>query len=173
VAALAGEEVEAELGEAIRDEENPIYMEMIAEVEPFEGAGALLGELKERGHPLVLASSAKSKEVDHYLDLLDARALVDAWTTAADVEATKPNPDLVEAALERAGTRDAVLVGDSVWDCVAADRAGIAAVGVLTGGYSREELAGSGAAAVFDSIEELRGDLGALDAAAGGRRGSA
>ncbi len=120
VAALAGEEVEAELGEAVRDEENPIYMEMIAEV-----------------------------------------------------EATKPNPDLVEAALERAGTRDAVLVGDSVWDCVAADRAGIAAVGVLTGAYSREELAGSGAAAVFDSIEELRGDLGALDAAAGGRRGSA
>ena len=55
----------------------------------------LIEDAKGRGHAVVLASSAKSHEVDHYLDLLDARALVDGWTTSADVERTKPHPDLV------------------------------------------------------------------------------
>ena len=54
---------------------------------------------------MVLASSAKEDEVDHYLDLLDARELADDWTTSADVEATKPEPDLVQAAIEKAGRR--------------------------------------------------------------------
>ena len=74
---------------------------------------------------MVLASSAKADEVDHYLDLLDARELADGWTTSADVEATKPEPDLVVAAIEKAGGGDAVMVGDSAWDCEAAKRAGI------------------------------------------------
>ena len=88
------------------------------------GARELIEELKERGHPVVLASSAKPDEVDHYLDLLDARELADDWTTSGDVEATKPEPDLVEAAMEKAGGGDAVMVGDSTWDCEAAGRAG-------------------------------------------------
>ena len=72
----------------------------------------------------MLASSAKQDEVEHYLDLLDARELADAWTTSADVEATKPAPDLVTAALERAGgsSDDAVMVGDTPWDVKAAAR---------------------------------------------------
>ena len=61
-------------------------------------------DLKDDGHAVVLASSAKPDEVDHYLDLLDARELVDDWTTSGDVEATKPEPDLVQAAMEKAGT---------------------------------------------------------------------
>ena len=64
-------------------------------------------------------------EVDHYLDLLDARELADGWTTSADVERTKPEPDLVAAAIERAGGGPAVMVGDSTWDCEAAKRAGV------------------------------------------------
>ena len=72
----------------------------------------------------MLASSAKEDEVDHYLDLLDARELVDDWTTSADVEATKPEPDLVQAAVDKAGGGEAVMVGDSTWDCEAAGRAG-------------------------------------------------
>ena len=73
---------------------------------------------------MVLASSAKEDEVDHYLDLLDARELADAWTTSADVEATKPAPDLVTAALDRAGgsSDDAVMIGDTPWDVKAARR---------------------------------------------------
>ncbi len=143
-------------------------MATIEEVEPLEGARELLVDLKERGHAVVLASSAKAEEVDRYLDLLDARELADGWTTSADVEATKPKPDLVYAALDKAGSDAAVMVGDSVWDCEAAQRAGIATIGVLTGGYSEDELRQAGAACVFESIDGLRDELDVIDRAAAG-----
>jgi len=98
--------------------------------------------------------------VDHYLDLLDARDLVDAWTTSADVESTKPEPDLVKAAVEKAGGGDAVMVGDSTWDCLSAGRAGVQTLAVLTGGFSEAELREAGAATVFGSVHELRERLG-------------
>ena len=85
---------------------------------------------------MVLASSAKPDEIDHYLDLLDARGLADAWTSAGDVEETKPAPDLVEAALERVGGGPAVMIGDSTWDCRAAANAGVETIAVPTGGFS-------------------------------------
>ena len=78
---VAGSDVEREHGDSIRDAEGELYMELIGEVRPFDGARELLVELGRRGHPVVLASSAKEEEVDHYLDLLDARELVEAWTT--------------------------------------------------------------------------------------------
>jgi HAD superfamily hydrolase (TIGR01549 family) len=156
VEALCGARVEEEKGEEIRSAEKALYMALIEEVEPLEGSRELLVDLKERGHALVLASSAKQDEVDHYLDLLDARELADGWTTSADVEATKPEPDLVKAALDKAGETDAVMVGDSTWDCEAARRAGLETVAVLTGGFSEAELRDAGAVAVFQSIEELR-----------------
>jgi HAD superfamily hydrolase (TIGR01549 family) len=155
VAALGGENLEEERGDPIRESEQRRYMELIGEVEPLAGARELLRELQRRGHPVVLASSAKAEEVDHYLDLLDAREVVDGWTTSADVEATKPEPDLVRAGTAKAGGGPAVMVGDSTWDCEAAARAGVVTVAVLTGGYSREELAGAGAVIIFESIEEL------------------
>jgi HAD superfamily hydrolase (TIGR01549 family) len=157
VAALCGDEVEREQGDAIRDAEKARYQELIGEVEPLEGARDLIRELKERGSPVVLASSAKEDEVEHYVDLLDARELADGWTTSADVEATKPEPDLVLAAVEKAGSEDgAVMVGDSTFDCEAAKRAGLETVAVLTGGFSEAELRDAGAAVVFESIVELR-----------------
>ena len=91
----------------------------------------------------MLASSAKADEVEHYLDLLVVRDLVDGWTTSDDVEQTKPKPDLVLAALEKAGGGDAVMIGDSVWDCEAAKRAKIPSIGVLTGGFSQRGTARS------------------------------
>ena len=90
VAALCGEEVEEEKGDDVRDAEGELYMELIDEVEPLHGARDLILDLKQSGHAVVLASSAKPDEVEHYLDLLDARELADGWTTSADVEATKP-----------------------------------------------------------------------------------
>ena len=79
---------------------------LIEEVEPLAGARELIEDLKQRGHAVVLASSAKEDEVDHYLELLDARELADGWTTSADVEATKPEPDLVRRrSRRRAGAR--------------------------------------------------------------------
>jgi HAD superfamily hydrolase (TIGR01509 family) len=160
VAALAGDDVEEEKGDDIRDAEKKVYSELIGEVEPFEGSRGLIETLKERGHTVVLASSAKEDEVDHYLDLLDARSLADAWTTSADVEATKPQPDLVQSAIDKAGGGEAVMVGDTPWDCESARRAGVETITVLTGGFSREELEDAGAVAVFESIAELAERLG-------------
>ena len=160
VRALCGEEVEREKGDAVRESEGELYMELIDEVEPLYGARDLIADLAQSGHAVVLASSAKPHEVEHYLDQLDARELADGWTTSADVEATKPAPDLVVAAMEKAGASEAVMVGDSTFDCEAAKRAGIETLAVLTGGFSEQELLDAGALRVFGSIDELRAQLG-------------
>jgi len=159
VTELAGEEAEREMGEDIRAAEKVLYAQLIHEVEPLAGARELIEDLKQRDKQVVLASSAKPDEVEHYLDLLDARDLTDDWTTGGDVEATKPEPDLVEAAMEKAGTGEAVLVGDSTWDVESAKRAGVETIAVLTGGFGEDELRQTGAVQVYRSIEELRQDL--------------
>src|SRR3954471_14224802 len=160
VEALTDRETEEEKGDDIRDAEKPLYMAMIEEVEPLEGARELIEDLKERGRVVVLASSAKEDEVDHYLDLLDARELADGWTTSADVESTKPQPDLVEAALEKAGVGEGAMLGDTPWDVKAATATGVETVALLTGGFSEQELREAGAVAVFESVAELRERLG-------------
>ena len=156
VAAVAGEEVERERGDDIRAAETERYAELIEEVRPLEGARELIEDLKRDGRQVLLASSAKPQEVEHYLDLLDARELADGWTTSGDVEHTKPEPDLIHAALERLDGDRAVMVGDSTWDCQAARRAGIETLAVLTGGFSAQELFDAGALSVFATITELR-----------------
>src|SRR3954471_24117268 len=161
--ALIGEEAAAADGEAIREAEAEAYGELVGEVGVMDGARELIEKLRADGSTVILASSAKQEEVDHYLDLLDARELVDGWTTSADVEATKPEPDLVNAALEKAGNDNpSVMVGDSVWDVKAAKRAGLPTLAVLTGGFSEEELREAGAAQVVEAIDELRIDGQAL-----------
>jgi HAD superfamily hydrolase (TIGR01509 family) len=160
VESLAGEEVEREHGDDIRGAEGEEYERLIDEVRPVDRARELILAVKERGHQVVLASSAKEPEVDHYLDLLAAREIVDGWTTSADVEATKPAPDLVRAGLERAGGEgDAVMIGDTPWDVQAAEKAGVPTIAVVTGGFSRQELRDSGAVAVYESVAELERDL--------------
>lgn len=156
VTALCGAEVEATEGDEIRATEHQRYFELIDEVRPLAGAHELLQDLVNRGVRMVLASSAKPEEVEVYLDLLDARGLVADWTTSADVERTKPEPDLVHAALERLGGGPAVMVGDSPWDCEAARRAGVETIAVLTGGFSDAELLRAGAILVLGSMAELR-----------------
>jgi len=154
--ALIGSDAAAEHGDAIREAEAEAYGELIGEVEPMEGARELIERLRDAGASVILASSAKQEEVDHYLDLLEARELIDDWTTSDDVESTKPEPDLVLAALDKAGGDDpAVMVGDSVWDVKAAKAAGVPTMAVLTGGFSEAELRDAGASQVVESIAEL------------------
>jgi HAD superfamily hydrolase (TIGR01509 family) len=161
VAALAGEGFDREHGDEVRAAEKVLYMQLIEEVEPLAGARALLEDLKGSGHDVILASSAKPEELEHYLTLLDARALCDGWTDSGDVEQTKPEPDLVLAALEKAGAepKDAVMIGDSTWDCLAAKAAKVRSIGVLTGGFSEQELREAGASSVFTTVEDLRQGL--------------
>jgi HAD superfamily hydrolase (TIGR01549 family) len=159
VEALTDERTEHEQGDEIRSTETTEYGKLIGEVEPMAGSRELMEDLGRRGHTVVLASSAKEDEVEHYLDLLDARELADSWTTSADVEATKPEPDLVQAALERAGDKHGTMVGDTPWDVESARRAGIETLAVLTGGFSAAELREAGALDVFESVAELGSKL--------------
>src|SRR5215210_180618 len=140
VAAVAGDEVEKRAGDRIREAESELYRELIDEVQAMDGSRELIVELREAGNAVVLASSAKEWEVEHYIELLDAAQIVDAWTTSADVESTKPEPDLIKAALDKVD-------------------AGVEALAVLTGGFSEQELRDAGAREVYSSVEELRRSL--------------
>ena len=173
VGAVAGDDVEDRLGDDIREAEGELYMAMIDEIEPFEGARELIAELRDVADAVILASSAKEHEVDRYLDLLDARDIASDWTTSADVDSTKPQPDLVHAALEKAHADSGVMIGDTSWDCQAAARAGIPAVAVMSGGFAVSELRQAGAAQVFVDLAELRGALGGLPAIGGVETGTA
>jgi HAD superfamily hydrolase (TIGR01509 family) len=164
VGEVAGEDIERRCGDAVREAEGEIYDGMIDEVLPLDGARELIRALSERFDAVVLASSAKQDEVEHYLDLLDAREVIEGWTTSADVDATKPEPDLVHAALEKAGADEGVMIGDTVWDVEAAGRAGLPAVAVLSGGFGADELRDAGAVAVYESARDLMGELDRLEA---------
>lgn len=163
---LAGEAVERERGDALRDAQRERYAELIDEVQPLAGAHELLVACKEGGWRVALASSGRADEVERYLRLLDVVGLPDTVVSSADVETTKPAPDVLELAHEQAAPQvapDAVLVvGDATWDCKAARNAGMTPVGVLCGGFAREELEQAGATAVFATLGELRERLDLL-----------
>jgi HAD superfamily hydrolase (TIGR01549 family) len=156
---VAGHAVEAAYGDELRARWKAEYERLIDEVVPLEGAHELLVATREAGFGVALASSGDPDHLEHYFDLLRARDLVDEYTTAADAPHTKPDPDLVIAAWQRAGGGEAVLIGDSTWDCLAAERVGLPTVAVRTGGFSTEELLAAGAHSVLENLTELRRNL--------------
>ena len=167
VKAVAGDDVEEKYGEELRTAWTEEFDEFLPQVQPFAGAEPLLQEIRKRGLTLVLASSGEEQHVEHYLDLINGRELAAAWTTSADAEQTKPAPDLIETAMHKMNTTNAVMIGDSVWDAKAAEKAGIATYAVRTGGFSIEELETAGARKVYDSLEDLQGDLDRVIGAGG------
>jgi HAD superfamily hydrolase (TIGR01549 family) len=171
VGAVAGEEFDREHGEDARAAEKEEYGKLIGEVQALKHATELVEALLERGATAILSSSAKEEEIRHYVELLGVEDV--PYTTSADVEETKPEPDLIQAALAKAGAgsgdraRDAIMIGDSTWDCEAAKRAGVRTFALLTGGFGEDELREAGAERVYHKLEDLIGDLGTLlDAAA-------
>jgi HAD superfamily hydrolase (TIGR01549 family) len=155
VAAAAGDEVEAEHGDDVRDRWEQEYDELIDETRLLPGARTLLAVLKERGVEVALASSSIPKHAQHAFELLDADDLADTATTSEDVEESKPDPELVEEALSRLESDHACVIGDSVYDVEAARRTGVPAYGLLTGGYGRAELEAAGADEVYEDLEDL------------------
>jgi HAD superfamily hydrolase (TIGR01549 family) len=155
VPALIGEGRAEQLGDQVRAAEKQQFERLLDQISPLEGAHELLVALNAWGHELVLASSSPEQYLDRYLDLLDAHDLIDAATTSEDVEATKPEPDLIEVAKQKAHSPALAMVGDSPWDIQAAAHAGLPCIALLTGGYSQRELVDAGAEAVFESLVEL------------------
>ena len=134
------------------------YRELIGEVRPFLGARRFVCDLRDVGIVVVLATSSPADEVDTIVGLLGIGDVVTAVTTADDVAKAKPAPDVFVAAMDEGGVDPAraVVVGDSVWDVRAAAAAGLGAIAVETGGFSRHELAEEGAREVYQDIEQLR-----------------
>ncbi|MGW4369325.1 HAD family hydrolase [Nocardia takedensis] len=162
ITAIGGEELERRVGDQARERQGEQVDALLDEIAPLPGARDLLVAVKERGHRLVLASSAQQRHVAAFLDKLDARDLADAWTSSDDVEKSKPAPDLLNVALRKLGApADAasVLVGDSVWDIEAAKRAGMPSIAVRSGGFGDDELRDAGATALFDTPADLTAAL--------------
>ncbi|MFI5735273.1 HAD family hydrolase [Kribbella sp. NPDC051587] len=156
--ALDGEDLERRVGDRARERQGEEVDALLAEMAPLPGARDLLVAIKHRGHPLVLASSAQERHVEVFLDKLDARDLVDGWTTSADVESSKPAPDLLQVALKKLGASaraSSVMVGDSVWDIKAAKKVGMPAIVVRSGGFGDDELRDAGAVAIYDTPGDL------------------
>ncbi|GGV35585.1 haloacid dehalogenase [Actinomadura cremea] len=147
--------------DAMRDAHTALYAQYRGRLQAFDGAAGLLRACKERGKRVVLASSAAEPEMRALRAALDAEDAIDEATSASEVGQSKPAPDLVELALERAGVPAgrAVFVGDTAWDVEAAGRVGVPCVGVLTGGWARDELESAGAVAVYDGPRDLLANL--------------
>jgi HAD superfamily hydrolase (TIGR01509 family) len=124
---------------------------------PLPGAAELLRACRRRGLAVVLASSAGESEFTALRAALDAEDAIDAATFSGDVEASKPAPDLVQAALAKvgAGPEEAVFTGDTVWDVQACRKAVVPCIGLLSGGIGRHELTAAGAAHVYAGPGEL------------------
>jgi len=147
--------------EDVQDRAKDLHLRYFTEsaplLRPLPGARELLERIRGLGLRIVLATSASDEELSLLRTVLDSDDLVDAMTSSKDVDVAKPEPGIIEVAMERAdvGADGAVYVGDAVWDVVACRNAGVPSIGVLSGGVSREELKNSGAEQVFDNAREL------------------
>jgi len=131
------------------------------QVKAFPQARELLERVHQAGQQVVLASSASKAELDHYLDLLDARGLVAETTSSDDVEHTKPAPDIFATALKKIAPlspEEVIVVGDTPYDIEAAKKCGIAAIGLRSGKFPDQALQEAGAIAVYDDVAALLGD---------------
>ncbi len=162
LAALLGEAAE-QLGAQAQQRHSERYRQTADLLRTFDGARELVAAVAQRGAKVIIATSAAPDELERLRTLLDIEDTVAEFTAADDVEAAKPEPDLVQVALKRAGvTADrAVFVGDTVWDVQACGKAGVACVGVLTGGISAAELTEAGAVAVYPDCRALLSELDA------------
>jgi HAD superfamily hydrolase (TIGR01509 family) len=151
-------DVPQEIQERIAHREGDIYMrDYLPRVEPFPGAKEVLKSLVQRGHTIVLASSASRTELDHYVGLLDAEGLLSGTTSKDDVERSKPCPDIFTAAVAQTGgpRESAIVIGDTPYDILAARKAGIDAIAVLSGGFDEQELLSCKPLAIYSDVTEL------------------
>jgi len=154
--AVVGEKDEEWVSRA-KDRHSHLYKEMAGRLRAFEHAADLLRAIHDRGVRVVLATSAPGDELELLLKAIDAPDAIHATTSADDVSDAKPDPGILEVALERAGVgpSDAIMVGDSVWDLIAASRAHIRGAGVLSGGVGPSELRDAGASVLFEDPADL------------------
>lgn len=152
-------------GQEVRDRASDghksAYLDSTDRLRPLPGARELIDELRAAGTTVVLATSAPEDELRILMDVLGLDEGDVATTNADDVDTAKPHPGIIAVALERGGAiaAESVMVGDAVWDVVAAGRAGVPALAVRSGGIGGDELAEAGARRVVDGVADLRDEL--------------
>ncbi|WP_207454988.1 HAD family hydrolase [Herbiconiux sp. SYSU D00978] len=146
-----------ELGDRAKELHSEYYEKHANRLHRFDKVTELFTALRERGLRVVLASSAPQEELELLLKAIDADELIEAATSSSDVETAKPEPDVIQAALQKVGAdaAEAIMVGDARWDVEAARNAGVDTIGVLTGGRGVGELTDAGALAVYADPADL------------------
>jgi HAD superfamily hydrolase (TIGR01509 family) len=155
--ALLPEDRDRDADEDIKTAHSALYSVYWSRLPPLPGAQKLLRACHDQGLRVVLASSADPDEFKVLRAALDADDAIDAATSSGDVDTSKPDPDLVQVALDQAEAdpSESVFIGDAVWDVRACERAGVPCIGLLSGGSSRDELLEAGAVAVYEGPAEL------------------
>ncbi len=150
-------EITPELLEALQRHHAEAYARLVPWVRPLPGAKELLAYLTEAKLPWAIATSGRMNSAQYNLRALGIDPSRAAIVTRDDVAHAKPDPDLFLAAAERLGSdvRSAMIVGDSIWDMLAARRAQGLGVGLLSGGYGQDELERSGAIRVYEDPADL------------------
>lgn len=146
------------LVKAISKEQGTIFSDAyLATVQAFAGATDLIRQLHASGLKIVLASSAKQPEIDHYVGLLGIEDILAATTSIDDVDTSKPDPEIFSTAIEKIGVQaeQAVVVGDTIYDVEGASRAGIVTIGVCSGPFNSAKLREAGAVRTFDNVADL------------------
>jgi HAD superfamily hydrolase (TIGR01549 family) len=156
VAHVAGQEVEDRLGDELREGWQEEYRALRAGVRPLPGAAELVREVAGAGARVALASSGEPEFAREAVDLLGIGEHVEVLVSSEDVDASKPEPDLLEVTLARLdGVERAVFVGDTVYDVEASRRVGLGCLALLSGGFGRAELESAGAVVVAESPARL------------------
>ena len=155
VAEVAGACAETALGDEVRKLHDGYFRAGLRTISPLDGAPELVEALVERGHRVVLATSSEASLVDDLLDIVGVGHRLHAVVTGSEDVASKPAPDLVQLALQRAGGGTGVVVGDATWDVESASAAGMPSIGLRSGGVSTERLLAAGASSVHDGPRDL------------------
>ena len=167
VAREVGRDLSPGEAEALQRRHGELFRQLLPGRRPLPGAVALLRRLREMRVPHGIATSGRRPEIDGSLAALEVPAET-VVVERGDVTRAKPAPDLFLACQQRLGVaaQDCYVVGDAVWDLLAARRAGMLSVGVLSGGYGEDELVRAGAYRVYRDAAELDtslDELGVLD----------
>lgn len=151
-------DVDDDVRQRLAERQGAFFKELyLDQIRPFPEAADLIARVAETGCKIVLASSAKREELDHYVGLLGIEDVLAASTSIDDVDVSKPAPDIFQAALAKIDVAPdrAVVIGDTPYDVAAASKAGIATIGVTSGPFSAAELKEAGAIAVFADVSDL------------------
>ncbi len=169
---ITGLEDESDEAEKVKKRRGEIFQERyLPTLQPFPRARELLERFQADGMALVVATSASKDDMGKLLEKAGIKDLIEEKTSQSDVEASKPDPDVIEAAVDKAGCKpfEAVMLGDTPYDVEASRKAGVPCVALRCGGWGDEDL--KDAVAIYDDPADLLANYDRSPYAGGGSAG--